>query len=212
MRDLTGWIFGLAAVLSLLAMPAAAQAPTEEDEYCGWSYPVDTYLASINGLDIRLTANDRLVVNGKVIAERDPQPWRNSVNTAQLAVAGDEVLILTNNTDCIDGSKSALYIVRKDGTLRVSTPLWSEHHRYGLVREGGGLIYWSDWFCDPSNKERKPRMAYVYSLAKDATEFVKEDRRADSLCSESAVTDLRVNSLHFGGMMPWSHELAAVRP
>ena len=122
------------------------------------------------------------------------------------------MLILTNRTDCIDGSTSALYVVRKDGTLRVSTPLWSEHERFGLVQEVGGLIYWSDWFCHPSNKERKPRMAYVYKLASGATEFVKEDRPADSLCSENAVTDLRVNSLHFSGMMPWSRGLAAVKP
>lgn len=212
MRYLTGWMFALAALVSLLAMPAAAQDWSEEDEYCGWSYPVDAYLAKVNGLDIRLTANDRVVVNGKVIAERTPTPWRNSVNTAKLAVRGDEVLILTNNTDCIDGSDSALYVVRKDGTLLVSTELWSEHYQDGFVYEKDDLIYWSDWFCDPANKERKLRMAYVYKLAKGATTFVKEDRPADSLCSASAVTGLRVNSLQFGGMMPWSRAMAAFKP
>jgi hypothetical protein len=145
---------------------SAPERISGREEVCGWVFPVESYHADIAGLSIALTANDRLLINGRVVAENPPLhvgnmplPWHDSANTARVARAGDRILVRTTRTDCIDGAASRIYVLNRQGALEASNRLWSEHWRDGFFRERDSIIYWSEWFCQ-ANPSIRPMCTF----------------------------------------------------
>ncbi|WP_298330717.1 hypothetical protein [Asticcacaulis sp.] len=194
------WIALLATVMGMIALASQAD---EREEYCGWVYPVSAYRADIAGLSIELPKIGQISVNkGPITSVDKPQSWEDSANYASVARAGDGILVMTYETDCVDFDRAWIHILNKDGTLRLSQQLWDAQYHSGFIRQRDRLLYWSEWFCDVSNSERKPKSSYVYILADGAKTFVKEDRPTQELCTPTVQTQMRVNSIIFGRMVP----------
>jgi len=197
----TGIWTGLLAIV--LGMIASASQADEREEYCGWVYSVSAYRADIAGLSIELPKIGQIRVNkGPITSVDKPRLWGDSANYASVARAGDSILVMTYETDCVDLDRAWIHILNKDGTLRLSQQLWDAQYRSGFLHQKDRLIYWSEWFCDVSNSERKPKSSYVYILKDGAKAFVKEDRPTQELCAPAVQTQMRVNSLIFGRMVP----------
>ncbi|ESQ77610.1 hypothetical protein [Asticcacaulis sp. AC402] len=188
----------------MASLPAVSYADemSDEEDMCGWSFPVSSYSAEIGGLSIELPAVAHLKVNGQTVSEKGSQPWGNSINTAKIARTKDEIVITTNQHDCVDWSSSYVYVLDPSGRLLAESEQWSEHEWDGFLREKEGLVFWSEWFCQPVNPNNKPGMSHVFILRNGEKAFVKEDRPYESLCSDKAKIQFRVNALYLSGMKP----------
>lgn len=175
-------------------------------DVCGYVYPVEGYSADIGKLHIELPANDRLIVNGRVLAQHTrydegstPRPWQDSANTAEIAVAQDYVLVRTEWTDCVDYGWSRIYVLDQSGSLIVTNALWSMHDESWFKMDATGLTFASDWFCGKDGGAPAGR-AYVYVLRKGSTSFRKEERDWKETCGDTA--SLRANRVFFTPMQP----------
>lgn len=195
--------------LLLLAALGASQGqtvPQDRLDVCGYVYPIESYSADIGGLHIELPANDRLIVNGRVLAEHTrydegamPRPWHDSANTAEIALTRDYILVRTMWTDCIDYSWSRIYVLDQSGSLIVTSALWSMHDESWFRMDATGLTFASNWFC--SNHGGAPAgRTFVYVLRKGSTTFRREERGWEEVCSDAA--ELRVNRIFFSRMQP----------
>lgn len=199
----------LVRILVLLAAVITGHAPVLADDrsdVCGYVYPVDGYSAKVGELHIELPVNDRLVVNGSVLAEHTrydegstPRPWHDSANTAEIAVTPDYVLVRTLWTDCVDYSWSRIYVLDNSGSLIATSALWSMHDRSWFIVNATGVTFASDWFCSKRGGAPAGR-AYVYVLRKNSKTFRREERGWDETCSDTA--SLRVNEIYFARMQP----------
>lgn len=204
MRWSAAFLFGL-----VLCLGGQAAAQDEREELCGWVFPVESYRADIAGLEIALNANDRLVVNGRVVAEHHPwregdapAPWRDSANTAKISRLADYILVLTETTDCIDYASSRIYVLDRRGQLIASSALWSEHDewmRFNIDPEG--LTYSSAWYCGERSGAATAR-AVVFVLRGSA--FVREERPWRDVCEPE--NERRVNAAFFSLMQPIAPE------
>lgn len=199
-----------ARVLVLFAALLAAQTQALADDRadaCGYVYPVEGYQADVAGLHITMPANDRLVVNGRVLAEHTrfdekaaPRPWSDSANVAEVALTQDDVLVRTMWTDCVDYSWSRIYVLDRSGKLRTTSALWSMNDEFSLFSvDAAGLNFSSSWLCGDRNGA-PPGRAVVYVLHRGATAFEREERPWDDVCSASA---RRSNiAIYFSPMRP----------
>lgn len=189
-----GWARLVFVTTSLVVCAGAGNARAQDDrsDACGYVYAVDGYQAEIGDLRISLPANDRLVVNGRVVAEHTrfdasgaPTPWEDSANGARIGFAGENILILTTWSDCVDYAWQRIYVLTRTGELRTTSALWSVHDRYYFVQDTrGGLTFLSDWFCDPRSGAPAGQ-AYVQVLRANAREFVREVRPRADVCDGS---------------------------
>ncbi|ESQ88471.1 hypothetical protein ABAC460_15675 [Asticcacaulis sp. AC460] len=170
-------------VLTAAPYVALAEDISVREEVCGPVKPVSAYTARAAGMKIELPAIRHVKVDGKTVARNEPSPWEDSANGAAMAVTDNAVVILVSETDCIDLTRSDVYVLDLDGKLRASSRLWTENHVDGFVREAGGLVFWSDWFCDSENKDLKPGKSHVYVLKDGARSFVREERSFNAVCN-----------------------------
>jgi hypothetical protein len=190
----------------LVTIPGQALAQDRSDA-CGYVYPVAAYRADIAGLQIALPANDRLIVNGQLVAEHTrydegstPTPWHDSANSAQVAQAGSYVLIRTDWTDCVDYSWSRIYVLDRSGALVATNALWSLNDEFSsFSTDPSGLMFSSSWFCG-ERSGAPPGRAFVYVLRPGAGAFQREDRPWDEVCSAEARR--RIGSVYFADMQP----------
>lgn len=167
---------------------ASAQDAPENLEDCGYTFAVESYVARVWGLDIELTANDRLLIDGRVVAEhnpwranRAPQPWGYSSNTADIAIGTREVIVQTASTDCIDYQSTRIYVVGDDGELRASFAYPYSWDRVVLSYRGADIVYVSDYNC--VNLAGAPDgQAWTHVLRAGAREFVREARPKAEVC------------------------------
>ncbi|MBY0569162.1 MAG: hypothetical protein K2P70_17770 [Hyphomonadaceae bacterium] len=191
---------------ALVAIPGHAFAQDRSDA-CGYVYPIAGYRADIAGLQIVLPENDRLIVNGQLVAEHTrydegptPTPWQDSANSAQVAQAGNYVLIRTEWTDCVDYSWSRIYVLDRSGALVATNALWSLNDEFSsFSTDPSGLMFSSSWFCGERSGAPLGR-AFVYILRRGAGAFQREDRAWDDVCSPEARH--RIGSLYFADMQP----------
>lgn len=176
---------------ALLAMQSQAVADDRSDA-CGYVYPVEGYQADVGGLNIALPANDRLVVNGRVLAEHTlfdketaPRPWGDSANVVDVALTQDYVLVRTMWTDCVDYTWSRIYVLERSGTLRTTSALWSMNDESSFRLDAAGLMFSSDWLCGEQSGAPLGR-AFVYVLRRQAAAFEREERAWDEVCSAPA--------------------------
>jgi hypothetical protein len=195
----------LVLLTTLVASPGQTISQDRVD-VCGYVYPIEGYSADIGKLQIELPANDRLIVNGRVLAQHTrydegstPRPWYDSANTAEIAVRRDYVLVRTLWTDCIDYSWSRIYVLDQSGSLIATSALWSMHDKSWFTIDATGLTFASDWFCSKQGGAPSGR-AYVYALRKGSTTFRREERGWAETCSDTA--ELRVNRVFFARMQP----------
>ncbi|MCW5724776.1 MAG: hypothetical protein KIS81_07440 [Maricaulaceae bacterium] len=189
---------------------AAAQEGSLQQEIfleeCGYTYPVDGYRADIGGLDISLPANDRLVVNGEVLAERapfgrdtPPEPWVHSANTARVGFAGQYLIVRTLWTDCVDYASSHIYMLdRSTGALWASGALPAVHHRYSLRLERDSLVFANEWYCSPDGGA-PAGSAFVYVLRNGAGAFEREERSWMAACGDAIWVQ---GQIYFAPMQP----------
>jgi hypothetical protein len=193
----------------LAAAPAFAQAVSDREDACGWTFEVDSYRSDIAGLDVVLSANDRLSVNGRLLGEHNPireeQPplrWADSANSASVGRTNRYILVRTQRTDCIDRTASRIYVIGYAGDLLAESDLWSEHDewaRFNQDREG--LTFSSAFYCSQHSQAPAGR-AYVFVLRDGAHEFIREERPWASVCEPTS--ERRVNAVYFSPMQPVS--------
>jgi hypothetical protein len=173
------------------AYVTTASAEGERSNSCGYVYPVEGYQADIGDIHISLPVNDRLLVNGQVVAEHTvfddqsaPQPWGDSANRAYVAVTPSDILIRTDWTDCVDYSWSRIYVLDRTGALRATRSLEGSGHPNAFWVEAGDLIYSSEWFCRKDSGATVDR-TFVYILRRGSGTFEKQDRAWAEVCGKS---------------------------
>ncbi len=193
-------------LLTTLGASAGQTISQDRIDVCGYVYPVEGYSADIGKLHIELPANDRLIVNGRVLAQHTrydedstPRPWHDSANTAEIAVTQDYVLVRTMWTDCVDYSWSRIYVLNQSGSLVATNALWSMHDKSWFMVDTAELTFASDWFCGKDGGAPAGR-TYVYVLRKGSKTFRKEERDWKETCSDTA--SLRANRVFFTPMQP----------
>lgn len=196
------------AALAWIALGGAAWAQDDRQDACGFTYPVQAYRAEFAGLRIELTANDRLEINGRVVAEHGreegqaPRAWGDSANSARIAMTGDYILIQTLWTDCVDYASGRIYVIDRDGALRASSELWSMHDAWaGFSDTGAGLMYSSEWLCGQYSGAPAGR-AHVYVLRDGARAFVREERAVTEVCRAPPHRVLPEGKIYFAQMQP----------
>ncbi len=170
------------------ATAASAQEETFRLENCGYVFSVESYVASVSGLDIALTANDRLIVGDRVLAESNtwrrnepPRPWHDSANTAEIAVGRDEVVVRTSSTDCIDYQWTRLYVVNQRGELRGTFTYPHVWERVVLSYRAADIVYATNYYCEFA--EGAPQgQAWTHVLRAGAREFMRESRPRAEVC------------------------------
>ena len=169
-------------------MPAHAQDP-DRLENCGYTYPVEQYVANVSGLRIALTANDRVVVNDRLVAEhnpvwgdRPPVSWHDSADTAAIAVGRREVLVRTNRTDCIDLEATRVYVIGETGALRAAFTFPFLWERELLAFSDGDLIYAADYYCEFAQGAPEGEV-WIHVLRAGGREFVRQSRPRAEVCS-----------------------------
>lgn len=194
----------LLAIAILITFANGALADDRSD-VCGYVYPVDGYRAVIDGVRIELPKNDRLIVNGRKIAEHHrydegsrARPWNDSGNYAEAARTPDDIVILTHWTDCIDYAWARVYVLAP-GALRTTSALWSIHDRSWFAQSAAGLTFGSDGLCGKEAKAPAGR-AFVYFLGRDATSFEKQERGWEEACAEGVRHN--PNNLSFNRLEP----------
>jgi hypothetical protein len=197
------WAIALWAIMAGLWGAKPAMAVVQDN--CGYAYPVESYEAvtgPFGSLKIIFTANDRLMVNDKLIIEDTPVPWSTSLNRARIGLTGDDILLVTYRTDCMTLSLATLYVLDNKGNLKLTASLGDAKDSFGFFKDESSLIYWSDWACDETNQSRKDNQAYVY-VFKDKTDgFVKDDRPYKDVCSAEAMKGFNDKAIQFGDMKP----------
>lgn len=188
---------------------AFAQAVSDREDACGWTFEVDSYRSDIAGLDIDLSANDRLSVNGRLLAEHNPiregQPplrWADSANRASVGRTSRYILVRTQRTDCVDYALSRIYVLSHSGDLMAESDLWSEHDEWARFNQDrDGLTFSSAFYCGQHSRAPAGR-AYVFVLRDGAHEFLREERPWASVCEPTS--ERRVNAVYFSPMQPMS--------
>jgi hypothetical protein len=183
------WRSLLLAVTLLLtgAGVAVAQEEPYRIEDCGYTFPVESYAANVSGLDIALPANDRLVVNGRVLAEhnplrdRPPQGWRDSSNTAEIAIGRHEVVVRTSRTDCIDYQWTRIYVISELGDLRAAFAYPQSWERAVLSYRAENIVYVSNFDCEFTQGAPQGQV-WTHVLSAGASEFVRESRPRAEVC------------------------------
>lgn len=182
----------LLLVVSALVVGTAPASAQEEEwfriEYCGYTFPVASYSAQISGLDIELTANDRLVVNGRVLAEHNPwrrdEPprlWRDSADTAEIAVGRNEYVVRTAATDCIDHQSTRIYVVSERGLLRATFTYPHAFERVVLSYRANDIVYATNYYCEFADGAPQGQV-WIHVLRSEADEFVRESRPRAEVC------------------------------
>lgn len=196
------------AALAWVGCAGVAWAQDDRQDACGYVYPVQSYRADFGGLRLELTANDRLLVNGRVIAEqgieegRAPRPWGDSANSARVALTREYVLIQTFWTDCVDYASGRIYVLSRDGALIATSELWTMHDAWaGFSDARGELIYSSEWLCGEHSGAPAGR-AYVYALRGGA--FVREERGWRETCEAAPHQVQPRQKIYFALMQPVS--------
>lgn len=177
------------SVLVATTVAASAQEESLRLEDCGYTFPVASYVADLPGLDIALTANDRLVVNGRVLAEHNPwrgneppRSWYDSSNTAEIAVGRHEFVVRTSSTDCIDYQSTRIYVLSERGQLRATFKYPQMWERVLLSYQTNDIVYATNYYCEFS--EGAPQdQAWIHLLRAGATEFVREARPRAEVCA-----------------------------
>lgn len=180
----------LVILMAGLFMPQAAFAQTVaidgREEFCGWGFPVSAYVGEVGGLEIELPSPGHLIVNGQSLVEGDGMPWEDSHNVAYAGRVGDDIVIVTVVTDCLDYAQSLYFILDAVGRLRTHGELWTEHSEYAFVRIAGGIAYWSDWFCDPNNPDREFGRPYWMVLRDGEAAFVRDAGPPSNICEPNS--------------------------
>jgi hypothetical protein len=180
----------LLLAMSVLAVTAgSASAQDDRLENCGFTFPVGSYVANVSGLNIELTANDRLVINGRVLAEHNPWrrneaplSWFDSANTAEIAVGRREFLVRTSRNDCIDYQSTRVYVLNEGGELRATFVYPHMWERVLLSNSANDILYTTDYYCEFA--EGAPAgQVWVHVLRAGATEFVRESRERAEVCA-----------------------------
>ncbi|MCX7358775.1 MAG: hypothetical protein NT015_11645 [Alphaproteobacteria bacterium] len=167
---------------------ASAQDVPESLEDCGYTFAVDSYTARVSGLDIRLTANDRLLVNERVLVERSPWrqdrpplPWGYSSNTAEIAIGRGDIVVRTGRTDCIDAQATRIYVVSARGELRAAFTFPYAWERAVISYRADNIVYAADYSCT-SQDGAPDGQAWTHVLRPGAREFVREARPRAEVC------------------------------
>jgi hypothetical protein len=201
----------LISACAWLGLAGAARGQDERQALCGFVFPVASYQADIDGVRIALTANDRLEVNGRIVAEhgiydegRPPQPWGDSANQARIAVTNEYLLIQTMWTDCVDYASARIFVLSRRGELVATSALWSLHDAWsGFAETSEGLTFSSEWLCGEYSGAPAGR-AYVYVLRHGSREFAREERAWNSTCAVEPNRSLPRGRIHFSLMQPVS--------
>jgi hypothetical protein len=197
------WLIAFFATLTLFTGLATAD---EREDLCGWVFPVESYRADIDGLEIVLNANDRLIVNGRTLAEynpwRDgemPAAWGDSANGASVGTLGSYILVRTMSTDCVDYASTRVYVLSRSGELIATTevPPHDSWTRFNLAPDG--LTYSSEFYCGQySGAEAGNAVLWVMREGG----FVRQEQSWASICSDDVAR--RVNAAQFNRMQPIS--------
>ena len=175
-------------LLTVSTVAASAQEGAFRLEYCGYTFPVASYVASVSRLDIALTANDRLIVNATVLAEHNPwrrneppRPWYDSANTAEIAVGRHEFVVRTASTDCIDYQSTRIYIVSERGALRAAFTYPHVWERVLLSYHATDIVYATNYDCEFAQGAPQGQV-WIHVLHAGASEFVRESRPRAEVC------------------------------
>jgi hypothetical protein len=209
LRAERGWIACWRLIWGTLS--SAAWAQNERQDLCGYVFPVDSYRAEIDGMRIELTANDRLVINGSVVAEfgidhesRPSRPWGDSANGARIARTRDYILVETLRTDCVDYDSARIFVIDRNGSLRATSLLWSLNDAWaGFSADDAGLVFSSARLCGQHSGAPAGR-AYVHVLRDGEREFRREERVWDETCHAPPDRALPFGAIYFAPMQPIS--------
>ena len=176
----------LTAFLAIFALSTGVAAADEREDLCGWVFPVESYRADINGLEIVLNANDRLVVNGRTLAEYNPwregEPpprWEDSANGASVARLGSYILVRTTRTDCVDYASSRVYVLSRSGELVATTDVPPHDTWTRFNRDPDGLVLSSEFYWGQYSGATAGN-AVVWVMRDGA--FVRQERPWASVC------------------------------
>jgi hypothetical protein len=123
-----------------------------------------------------------LVVNGKTVLEDQKKiDWAPAYTALGYASFGDSLLLLAVLDDCVDVLIRRLVILNRDGEY-IHQTLWSPHWKGGLFPMNGELIYWSEWFCHPGDKQRNGGDSYVYVFSPSTRAWARKDVAYSMYC------------------------------
>ena len=171
-------------------------------DMCGPISQADTYRIKAGDLNISLPMNAVIKVRHTVLhSDRHPAPWLHPQNRMDVAVLDKLILIRTTKDDCVDHLVSDLFVLSRSGELLKKQKIWTAHWNDGFYLEGEKLVYRSDWFCHPENKDRKGEKSYNYSWKPGESSFERNELPASD-CRESAVSQFHKTKIVFSEFTP----------
>ena len=182
-------------VLALLA-PGATGALHAQD--CGPTRKVAGYAFTAFGKRFAFPRFFQIERDGlRIYSDLNPEAWVAPYYGVKTAQFQNLILIQPFYNDCVDVDSARLFILSRSGQLLMKQRLWTQNWAGGFFDAGGRLTYWSEWFCNKANPERRKNKAYVYQYDPGRIEFQKKETALPSPCSEAGIRKLGWKRIEF---------------
>lgn len=179
--------FVVAASLAAAAHGDSVRGPEPELEdldFCGPARVVSAFEFERQGHTYTFPYWTRIERDGKVVTDEGlTETWHLPYHGILHAEFGKYVLVEIFWQDCVDIWAGVLYVL-EEGRLLTRQPMWTSHHRQGFFDDDGTLTFWSEWFCNDLDEQRRGDLSYVYVFDPERQEFVRRDVPEADYCPD----------------------------